>query len=70
METPCVQSDLNAVALWLCSSQMCLYVVKFNAMLIGSRQRIMGKTLKVSIVGTYSLNNFVQYLGVLIDHGH
>ena len=63
-----VQSDLDAVALWLHSSQLCLNVVKSNAMLIGSYQRIAGKSLNVS-VGDTVLNqvNSVWYLGILID---
>ena len=52
-----VQSDLNVVALWLCSSQLCLSVVKSNAMLIGSHERIAGKSLNVSVGGTV-LNQF------------
>ena len=60
-----VQYDLNAVALWLRSSQLHLKVVRSNAMLIGSHQRIAGKSLNVSIGGTV-LNqvNSVWYLGI------
>ena len=49
----------------------CLNVVKSNAMLIGSHQRIAGKSLNVSVGGTV-LNQVksIQYLGILIDHGH
>ena len=46
-----VQSDLDAVALWLCSSHLCLNVMKSNAMLIGSRQKISNKALNVSAGG-------------------
>ena len=63
-----MQSDLDAVALWLRSSQLCLNVVKSNSMLIGSCQRIANKTLNVSVGGTV-LNRAtsVRYLGVIID---
>ena len=37
--------DLNAVAQWICSSRLCLNVVKCNAMLIGSQQSLSGKAL-------------------------
>jgi len=60
-----LQSDLDAVTHWLCSSQLCLNVVKSNSMLIGSHQRIANKTLNVSVEST-SLS-FVRYLGVTID---
>ena len=64
----CVQLDLDAVALWLCNSHLCLNIVKSNAMLIGSRQKISNKTLNVS-VGSVALKqvNSTRYLGVLID---
>ena len=43
-----------------------LVVVKSTAMLIGSRQRICGKTLNVSIQSTVSNQvESVQYLGVI-----
>ena len=44
----CLQSDLDDVAHWLCSSRLCLNVVKSNSMVIGSRQRIANKTLNVA----------------------
>ena len=40
-----LQSDLNVVACWLCSSQLSLIVVKSSSMLIGSRQRIANKLM-------------------------
>jgi len=63
-----LQLDLNAVAQWISSSCLCLNVVKSNAMLIGSQQRLSGKALTVLIGGTV-LNQVksLQYLGVLID---
>jgi len=59
---------LDAVAQWISSSRLCLNVVKSNALLIGSQQRLSDKTLTVSIGGTV-LNQVksVRYLGVLID---
>ena len=51
------RSNLDTVALCLRSSQLCLNVVKSNAMLIGSHQRIAGKSLNVSVGGTV-LNQF------------
>ena len=64
----CLQSDLHAVAAWLCSSRLCLNVGKSNCMLIGSRQRVANKTLHVSVAGNrLSQVNSVQYFGVLID---
>ena len=64
-----LQSDLNAVACWLCSSQLSLNVVKSSSMLIGSRQRIANKSLSVSIGGTLLAQlNSVRYLGVIIDN--
>ena len=63
-----VQSDLDAVALWLCSSHLCLNVIKSNVMLIGSRQKILNKSLNVSVGGAALRQaNFVRYLGVLLD---
>ena len=47
----CLQSDLNAVAAWLCSSYLCLNVGKSNCMLIGSHQRVANRTLHVSVGG-------------------
>jgi len=56
------------VALWLCSSHLCLNVVKSNAMLIGSRQKISSKTLNVSVGGVALKQvNSIRYLGVIID---
>jgi len=43
-----VQSDLDRVAQWIISSHLCLNVVKSTYMLIGSRQRILGKSFNVS----------------------
>ena len=64
-----LQSDLNAMACWLCSSQLSLNIVKSSSMLIGSRQRIANKSLNVSIGGTLLAQvNSVRYLGVLIDN--
>jgi len=64
-----LQSDLNAVACWLCSSQLSLNVVKSNSMLIGSQQRIANKSLKVSIGGSSLTQvNSVRYLEVIIDN--
>jgi len=63
-----LQSDLDAVTHWLCSSQVCLNVVKYNSMLIGSHQRIANKTLNVSVGSTpLAQVNSVHYLGVTID---
>jgi len=47
----CLQSDLNNVAHWLCSSRLCLNVVKSNSKLIGSHQRITNKILNVTVGG-------------------
>ena len=63
-----VQSDLDKVARWISSSHLCLNVVKLTAMLIGSRQRISGKSFNVSIGGmALSQVDSVRYLGVIID---
>ena len=63
-----VQSDLDKVAQWISSSHLCLNVVKSTAMLIGSRQRISGKSFNVSIGGmALSQVDSVRYLGVIID---
>ena len=63
-----LQSDLNSVATWLGSSRLCLNVDKSSCMLIGSRQRVAGQTLSVSIGGrVLSQVHSVRYLGVLID---
>ena len=63
-----LQSDLNSVATWLGSSRLCLNVDKSSCMLIGSRQRVAGQTLSVSIGGSVlSRVHSVRYLGVLID---
>ena len=63
-----VQSDLDAVASWLCSSRLCLNVLKSNAMLIGSRQKISNKALNVSVGGAALRQvTSIRYLGVLID---
>ena len=63
-----VQSDLDAVALWLCSSCLCMNVLKSNAMLIGNCQKNSNKTLNVSI-GSAALRQVssIRYLGILID---
>jgi len=63
-----LQLDLDAVAQWISSSRLCLNIVKSNALLIGSQQRLSGKTLTVSTGGTV-LNQVksVRYLGVFID---
>ena len=64
----CLQSDLDCVATWLHSSRLCLNVDKSNCMLIGSRQRVAGKELNVSVGGNMLTQvNSVRYLGVLID---
>ena len=64
----CLQSDLDSVASWLLSSHLCLNVVKSNGMLIGSRQRVADKALRVSVGGNVLTQvNSVRYLGVLID---
>ena len=64
----CLQSDLDAVAAWLCTSHLCLNVGKSNCMLIGSRQRVANKSLHVSVGGNRLTQvNSVRYLGVLID---
>ena len=64
----CLQSDLTSVATWLGSSRLCLNVDKSNCMLIGSRQRVAGRTLSVSVGGSVlSQVHSVRYLGVLID---
>ena len=67
-----VQSNLDAVALWLCSSQLCLNVVKSNAMLIGSHQRTAGKSLNVSVGGTVlnQFNSVCTWVFQLILHYH
>ena len=63
-----VQSDLDKIARWISSSHLCLNVVKSTAMLIGSRQRISGKSFNVSIGGmALSQVDSVRYLGVIID---
>jgi len=65
-----VQSDLDRVAQWISSSHLCVNVVKSTSMLIGSRQRILGKSFNVSVGGTaiaLSQVSSVQYLGVIID---
>ena len=63
-----LQSDLNSVATWLGSSSLCLNVDKSSCMLIGSRQRVAGQTLSVSIGGSVlSQVHSVRYLRVLID---
>ena len=64
----CLQSDLTSVATWLGSSRLCLNVDKSSCMLIGSRQRVAGQTLSVSVGGSVLFQvHSVQYLGVLID---
>ena len=64
-----LQSDLNAVMCWLCSSQMSLNAVKSSSILIGSQQRIANKSLNVSIGGTLLTQVIsVQYLGIIIDN--
>ena len=64
----CLQSDLDAVAAWLCSSCLCLNVGKSNCMPIGSRQRVANETLHVSVGGNRLTQvNSVRYLGVFID---
>ena len=40
-----LQFDLDAVACWLCSSQLSLNAVKSSSMLIGSRQKIVNNHL-------------------------
>ena len=45
----CIQMDLDAVALWLQSSRLCLNVIKSKCMLVGSRQKLMGKSFNVSV---------------------
>ena len=63
-----MQSDLDAVASWPCSSHLRLNVLKSNAMLIGSRQKISNKALNVSVGGTALRQvSSIRYLGVLID---
>ena len=63
-----MQSDLDAVASWLCSSHLCLNVLKSNAMLIGSCQKISNKALNVSVGGAALRQvSSIRYLGVLID---
>ena len=63
-----MQSDLDTVASWLCSSHLCLNVLKSNAMLIGSRQKISNKPLNVSVGGAaLRLVSSIRYLGILID---
>ena len=47
----CSQSDLDDVAQWICSFQLCLNVIRSSSVLIGSRQRISNKTLNVSVGG-------------------
>jgi len=63
-----LQLDLNTVAQWISSSCLCLNVVKSNAMLIGSKQRLSGKALTVSIGSTvlYQVKS-LRYLGILIN---
>ena len=64
----CLQSDLTSVATWLGSSHLCLNVDKSTCMLIGSRQRVAGHTLSVSVSGSVlSQVHSVRYLGVLND---
>ena len=64
----CLQSDLDALVAWLCSSHLCLNVGKSNGMLIGSCQKITNKSLHVSVGGNRLTQvNSVWYLGVLID---
>ena len=64
----CLQSDLDAVAAWLCSSCLYLNVDKSNCMLIGSRQRVANKTLHISVGGNRLTQvNSVQYLRVFVD---
>ena len=63
-----VQSDLDAVALWLCGFHLCLNVLKSKAMLIGSPQKISNKALNVSVGGAALRQvSSVRYLGILID---
>ena len=61
-----VQSHLDAVASWLCSSYLCLNVLKFNAMLLNwEPPKISNKTLNVSVEG--AALKPIRYLGILID---
>ena len=56
------------MVLWLCSSHLCVNVLKSNAMLIGNCQKNSSKTLNVSI-GSAALRQVssIRYLGILID---
>ena len=68
MVETCLQSDLDCVATWLHSSCLCLNADKSNCMLIGSRQRVAGKELNISVGGNMLTQvNSARYLGVLID---
>ena len=52
----------------VCSSHLCLNVLKSNGMLIGSRQKISNKALNVSVGGVALRQvSSIRYLGVLID---
>ena len=65
-----MQSDLDDVTQWLCSSQLCLNVAKSTSMLIGSCQRIriVNKVINVSVGGTLlTTASSVCYLGITID---
>ena len=63
-----LQSDFDDVTQWLCSSRLCLNVVKSTSMLIGSRQRITNKVINVSVGGTLlTTASSVHYLGVKFD---
>ena len=64
----CLQSDLDDVIHWLCSSRLCLNIVKSHLMLIGSCQRIANKMLKVSVECTLLTQvSSVHYLGATFD---
>ena len=47
----CLQSDLDAVAAWLCSSCLPLNVGKANCVLIGSHQEVANEPLHTSVDG-------------------
>ena len=69
-----VQFDLDAVALWFRISQLCFNVVKSNAILIGSHQRISSKSFNVLVGGTI-LNQVILFgtwvfLLTVHYHGH
>ena len=63
-----LQDDLNSVYSWLCINLLSLNVPKSNVMLVGSRQKLQNRDLKVTIdERPLSRVSSFKYLGLFID---